>query len=60
MTYETSATRAAYLAGVRAAFDELMPQLPARALHEMDEWLAELDAWTGGAPPLSPAHWPVG
>lgn len=50
--------RAAYIAGVRAAFDAMTHLLPAGEYQEMHDWIeVDLTEWTEGDPPVSPGDW---
>lgn len=57
MQYDTPGLRAAYLAGATYAAEATMLDLSAAKAREMEDWLAELGAWTKGPPPLGPQSW---
>ena len=51
-------SRMGFVAGARAALDNVVPHIPAPLLREMEAWLEELEVWTDGPMPPPPMNWP--
>lgn len=49
---------AGFAAGARVALDNAIPFLPACAVRELEDWLADLDGWRDGPMPPAPMDWP--
>ena len=55
--YENPSVRAAYRQGARECYLSIIPNLNPANEREIVAWLAELDEWKDGAPPLPPHAW---
>ena len=55
--YDIAEARRAYLCGARAAADGLFFHMDGPEIRAMEQWLADLGAWTGGPPPPAPHEW---
>jgi len=57
--FEDRAARDCYRRGVRDALEAgVIHRSPGIAL-ALQQWLADLDAWSDGEPPVAPHHWPA-
>ena len=58
MDYGNASVRAAYVQGVRDAYDSVLITCPPALLRELEDWLGhDLEQWQGGEPPPSPSRW---
>ena len=46
--------REIYRRGVRDTYDSVCAHLPPTRCRSMEDWLTELDLWSGGNPPPAP------
>jgi hypothetical protein len=52
--------RRAYVRGARDAYESAIANCDARTVRALEEWLVDLETWTGGERPPPPHEWPLG
>ncbi|RYD65021.1 MAG: hypothetical protein EOP84_32250 [Verrucomicrobiaceae bacterium] len=58
MSLYDALARKAYQDGARCAAEAASIYLPPAILRELEDWLRELERWSGDKPPPPPHDWP--